>query len=105
MVQYARAVAALGFQGERRAPWQESRVRTALARGMFVFVGTSLVDPNLLRYLYADTGTATPPRYAIFVRQDTYERDVPEGVREARGGRGPPLADRRRYRRLRGPLR
>lgn len=64
--------------------WQEKRVGTALGRGMVVFVGTSLVDPNLLRYLYGDTDKTPAPRYAIFVRQDTYEQDVPGGVREAR---------------------
>ncbi|WP_028057925.1 SIR2 family protein [Candidatus Solirubrobacter pratensis] len=65
-------------------PWQEARVRTALGQGMFVFVGTSLADPNLIRYLYGDVGAATPPRYAIFVRQDSYERKVPAGVPAAR---------------------
>src|SRR5262249_52942455 len=56
--------------------WQENHVRTALDEGMFVFVGASLSDPNLIRYLYKDgTGVATPPRYAIFVRQDAYEKD------------------------------
>lgn len=64
--------------------WQETRVRTALSRGMFVFVGTSLLDPNLIRYLYGDVGSTTPPRYAIFVRQDTYEEKVPAGVPAAR---------------------
>lgn len=64
--------------------WQETRVRAALAQSMFVFVGTSLVDPNLVRYLHGDAGTATPPRYAIFVRQDTYEEGVPAGVPAAR---------------------
>lgn len=65
---------------QQRAPWQETQVRAALSRGMFVFVGTSLVDPNLVRYLYADIGGSAPPRYAIFVRQDTYEEKVPAGV-------------------------
>lgn len=69
---------------QQTVSWQETRVRAALAQGMFVFVGTSLVDPNLVRYLHGDAGTATPPRYAIFVRQDTYEQDVPAGVPAAR---------------------
>lgn len=69
---------------QQTTSWQETRVRAALAQGMFVFVGTSLVDPNLLRYLYGDAGAATPPRYALFVRQDTYEADVPAGVPAAR---------------------
>jgi hypothetical protein len=68
---------------QRGTSWQEARVRTALDQGMFVFVGTSLADPNLIRYLYGDEG-ATPPRYAIFVRQDTYEEAVPAGVPAAR---------------------
>jgi hypothetical protein len=37
-----------------------------------------------VRYLYGDAGAATPPRYAIFVRQDTYEEGVPTGVPTAR---------------------
>jgi len=69
---------------QQTVSWQETRVRAALGAGMFVFVGTSLVDPNLVRYLYGDAGAATPPRYAIFVRQDTYEEGVPAGVPVAR---------------------
>jgi len=69
---------------QQTVPWQETRVRAALGEGMFVFVGTSLIDPNLVRYLYGDAGSATPPRYAIFVRQDTYEEGVPAGVPAAR---------------------
>jgi hypothetical protein len=69
---------------QQTVSWQETRVRAALGESMFVFVGTSLIDPNLVRYLYGDAGAATPPRYAIFVRQDTYEEDVPAGVPAAR---------------------
>lgn len=69
---------------QRTAGWQQARVQAALAQGMFVFVGTSLVDPNLLRYLYSDASAAGPPRYAIFVRQGAYEHDVPPGVPAAR---------------------
>ena len=69
---------------QQTVSWQETRVRAALGQGMFVFVGTSLVDPNLVRYLYGDRGAATPARYAIFVRQDTYEAGVPAGVPAAR---------------------
>lgn len=68
----------------RGSSWQEKRVGAALARGMVIFVGTSLIDPNLLRYLYGDTDKTPAPRYAIFVRQDTYEKDIPAGVRQAR---------------------
>lgn len=71
-------------QMQQGASWQETLVRAALSQSMFVFVGTSLVDPNLVRYLHGDVGSATPPRYAIFVRQDTYEKDVPTGVPAAR---------------------
>jgi SIR2-like domain len=72
-------------QMQQTNSWQEAQVRAALANGMFVFVGASLSDPNLIRYLYSDAGAGeTPPRYAIFVRQDTYEKEVPPGVREAR---------------------
>ena len=69
---------------QQTVSWQETRVRAALGQGMFVFVGSSLVDPNLVRYLYGDPQLTTPPRYAIFVRQDTYEESVPAGVPAAR---------------------
>jgi hypothetical protein len=71
-------------QMQQTTSWQEARVRAALDQGMFVFVGTSLVDPNLVRYLYGSATEGAPPRYAIFVRQDTYEADVPAGVPAAR---------------------
>jgi hypothetical protein len=69
---------------QQGASWQANQVGTALANSMFVFVGSSLADPNLLRYLYGEPPGAKPPRYAIFVRQDTYEPEVPVGVRRAR---------------------
>lgn len=68
---------------QQSVSWQEARVRAALGQGMFVFVGTSLADPNLIRYLHGGS-SAGPPRYAIFVRQDTYEEGVPAGVPAAR---------------------
>jgi hypothetical protein len=72
---------------QQETSWQETQVRAALDDGMFVFVGASLSDPNLIRYLYSgNQGAATPPRYAIFVRQDAYEKDVPKGVPGAREG-------------------
>lgn len=64
--------------------WQEALVRTAFMDSAFVFVGTSLLDPNMIRYLHlAGTGTAAP-RFAIFVRQGTYPADVPAGIPPAR---------------------
>lgn len=70
---------------QQESSWQESHVRSALDEGMFVFVGASLADPNLIRYLHGRVGGGEiPPRYAIFVRQDAYEEGVPLGVREAR---------------------
>ncbi|WP_158276588.1 SIR2 family protein [Paraconexibacter algicola] len=69
---------------QQGASWQANQVGAALANSMFVFVGSSLADPNLLRYLYGEPPGNKPPRYAIFVRQDTYEPEVPDGVRKAR---------------------
>lgn len=47
--------------------WQERYMRDRLKRTACLFVGTSLSDPNLLRYLYrAELGA---PHVAVFVRQ------------------------------------
>lgn len=62
--------------------WQEDLVRTALRDSTVVFVGTSLIDPNLIRYLHAVGPGASS--FAVFVRQGTYPADVPAGIPAAR---------------------
>jgi hypothetical protein len=54
-----------------RNPRSISAVRTALMDSTLVFVGTSLLDPNVIRYLYGVTppSGSRPARFAIFVRQ------------------------------------
>ena len=55
---------------QRTSSWQEDFVREKLARTKCLFVGSSLSDPNLIRYLYlSDPDTGTPKHWAIFVRQ------------------------------------
>ena len=74
------------MQMQRGASWQEALVRSALMDSTLVFVGTSLLDPNVIRYLHgvAPPQGDQPARFAIFVRQDTYPREVPDDVRKAR---------------------
>jgi len=64
--------------------WQDDLMRTALRDSTVVFVGTSLIDPNMLRYLHAVAAEPGGEHFAIFVRQGAYERDVPTGLPEAR---------------------
>jgi hypothetical protein len=71
---------------QRGASWQERLVGTALMDSTVVFVGTSMLDPNVIRYLHgvsAPTGDQHA-RFALFVRQGTYSEDVPHDVRAAR---------------------
>jgi NAD-dependent SIR2 family protein deacetylase len=66
-----------------RGSWQDDLVRTALRDSVVIFLGTSLIDPNLIRYLHgasAETGEA----FALFVRQGTYPKDVPPAIPAAR---------------------
>lgn len=48
--------------------WQESFFKNQLTTSDCLFVGTSLTDPNLLRYLYRSEHGKR--HYALFVRQD-----------------------------------
>lgn len=74
------------MQMQRGASWQEQLVGAAFRDSTVVFVGTSMLDPNVIRYLHG----VTPPtgeqhaRFALFVRQGTYEKEVPEDIRRAR---------------------
>ena len=74
------------MQMQRGSSWQETLVQNALMDSTLVFVGTSLIDPNVIRYLHgvAPPEGDQPARFAIFVRQDTYPEDVLEDIRKAR---------------------
>jgi hypothetical protein len=73
------------YQRMQQAPsWQEDLVRTALRSSTVVFVGTSLIDPNLIRYLHGVLPQAEASCFAVFVRQGTYPIDVPAGIPPAR---------------------
>lgn len=74
------------MQMQQGTSWQESLVRTALSESTVVFVGTSMLDPNVIRYLHgaARPSGLTPTRFALFVRQGTYAEEVPSKVRSAR---------------------
>jgi hypothetical protein len=54
---------------QRRTSWQERCVTAQLERTLCLFVGTSLTDPNLIRYLYGYKQPGSRPHAAIFVRQ------------------------------------
>jgi hypothetical protein len=71
---------------QRGTSWQEATVQNALMESTLVFVGTSLLDPNVIRYLHGvpPPGGAQPGRFAIFVRQGVYAKDVAEDFRSAR---------------------
>jgi hypothetical protein len=60
--------------------WQQSEVGNALMNTPCVFIGSSLTDPNLLRYLHLHAGPGSPRHYAIFTRQDQYAKDTPPEV-------------------------
>lgn len=64
--------------------WQERLFRDLLNNSTCLFVGTSLTDPNLLRYLYRSGHKRR--HFAVFVRQDdaTLYDDSSESVRELR---------------------
>ncbi|WP_027006900.1 SIR2 family protein [Conexibacter woesei] len=63
--------------------WQRSVVGSALIDGSCLFIGSSLTDPNLLRYLHAHAGPGSPQHYAIFTRQDAYPKGTPPEVIDA----------------------
>jgi SIR2-like domain len=70
---------------QHQSAWQEAMVQAALMDSTFVFVGTSLLDPNLIRYLHGVAApSSTQSRFAIFVRQGTYTQDVGSSFRGAR---------------------
>jgi hypothetical protein len=66
-----------------RRSWQEELVTERLAESLCLFVGTSLTDPNLIRYLYGYRRAARRAHAAVFVRQGDLE-GAPDAVRAAR---------------------
>ena len=66
---------------QRGTCWQERLVTRCLERSLCLFVGTSLSDPNLIRYLYGHKRSDPRGHAAIFVRQG--ELDAPAEVRAA----------------------
>lgn len=66
---------------QRGTSWQEQLVTERLEDSTCVFVGMSLADPNLIRYLYGYEAPEHPRHAAIFVRQA--EPEVSEAVRSA----------------------
>ena len=54
---------------QRGRSWQERFVTERLEDSSCLFVGMSLADPNLVRYLYGYKGRSSPRHAAIFVRQ------------------------------------
>ena len=64
---------------QRGTSWQEQLVTDRLEDSTCVFVGMSLADPNLIRYLYGYKAAETLRHVAIFVRQG--EPEVPAPVR------------------------
>ncbi len=67
--------------------WQEQYFRDQLRQRSCLFVGTSLTDPNLLRYLYRSTDTTTPDHYALFTRQfesSFFDPSTPDAVKDVR---------------------
>ena len=74
------------YQRVAREDWQRSEVGSALMNGPCLFIGSSLTDPNLLRYLHVHSGSGSPEHFAIFTRQDVYASGTSEtliGAREA----------------------
>lgn len=66
---------------QRGRSWQERLVTDRLQSSTCLFVGMSLADPNLIRYLYGYKAGDPPRHAAIFVRQG--EPECPEPVRAA----------------------
>jgi hypothetical protein len=64
---------------QRGTSWQEQLVVDRLENSTCVFVGMSLADPNLIRYLYGYEAQSPPLHVAIFVRQG--EQEVAGSVR------------------------
>ena len=72
------------YQRVAQEDWQRSEVGAALMNSPCIFIGSSLTDPNLLRYLHTHSGPGSPQHFAIFTRQDVYPQDTPTQVIEAR---------------------
>jgi hypothetical protein len=64
---------------QRGSSWQEKLVTERLKDSRCLFVGTSLADPNLIRYLYGYDPPDPPRHAAIFVREG--EPNCPSAVR------------------------
>lgn len=78
---------------QQERSWQDAFMRDALETTLCVFVGASMTDPNLIRWLYrySDLG-ASHQHVAIFARQSTPRlsaqiRDAVEVATEARWAR------------------
>lgn len=67
---------------QRGRSWQEEYVTERLENSLCLFIGTSLTDPNLIRYLYGYRASARR-HAAVFVRQGDLEQVTP-AVRSAR---------------------
>jgi SIR2-like domain len=68
---------------QRGSSWQENLVTGQLEHTLCLFVGTSLNDPNLIRYLYGYGQSSTIRHAAVFVREGDLDDDNDE-VRAAR---------------------
>jgi hypothetical protein len=71
---------------QQSGSWQEDLVHNALRDSTVVFIGTSLIDPNVIRYLHGAKPSSqdAQERFAVFVRQDVYPQNVPAAFRLAR---------------------
>jgi SIR2-like domain len=69
---------------QRGFSWQEQNVTERLESSVCLFVGTSLTDPNLIRYLYGYEQSRARRHAAVFVRQGDLEgaADEVRAVRE-----------------------
>jgi len=66
---------------QRGTSWQEELVTARLRESTCLFVGMSLADPNLIRYLYGYKASESPRHAAVFVRQG--EPQASASVRKA----------------------
>lgn len=66
---------------QRGSSWQEQLVTDRLSRSLCLFIGTTLTDPNLVRYLYGYEPTDRA-HAVVFVRQA--DPETPQEVRSAR---------------------
>jgi hypothetical protein len=63
---------------QRGSSWQEECVTERLQSSSCLFVGTSLADPNLVRYLYGYKQSSFHRHAAVFVREGESDRDSDE---------------------------